>query len=94
MVDTLSRCVPGKIVLVDYVKDDVIKSSRLLILQVQLTDSYNGNPYRTLIGVETRDEPPSPLTVGSRLVTDRTAVIQANIPSPALENVYMRYRSA
>lgn len=85
---------PGNVVRVQTSQRGRLVSRDVLILSVRLFGSTDMSNHRELIGVVRKDVPPAPLTVTTRLVTDRTAVIGASVPSPALENLYMRRRTA
>ena len=90
----LARAVSGTVVSVQFTDDNRVVTKKILVLSVYLTGGPRAAPLRRIIGVETRDVPPPPLTASTRAVTDRTAEVQANVQSPAREQVYMRIRTA
>lgn len=86
-------CVPGNAVDCDYYREDQLRTTPVAILAARLQGGFRREPTRTLYGVTRRSAPPAPLQVTAENVLDRTAEIHAQIPSPALEELYLRIRT-
>ena len=94
MAHTLrDHVVSGNAIEVDIAHEGRVDRKPLLVMSTVRQGTMHGGR-RTVYGVVRRSTPPAPLGVTTRLVTDRTAVVGANVQSPALENLYMRRRTA